>query len=117
MAFSFPMNILSWNIRGLKNPHKVRNLSKKIKRQNPTIVFLQETKCSTNRIEEVSKKIWKGSESMEIDTRGFAGGLEIIWDPTQVYLGGFQGRICLLSAKFKVIGFQVEGMMLEELVD
>ena len=68
------MNILSWNIRGLKNPHKVRTLSKNIKRQNLAIVFLLETKCLAKRIEEVSKKIWKGSEGMGIDTKGFAGG-------------------------------------------
>ena len=53
------------------------------------MVFLHETKCSTNRIEEVSKKIWKGNESMVIDARGFVGGLGIIWDPVQVTLGGF----------------------------
>ena len=66
-----------------------KNSKKKIKRQNPTIVFLQETKCSTERIEEVSKKIWKGSEGMGIDTRGFARGLVILWDSTRVTLGDY----------------------------
>ena len=85
------MNILSWNIRGLNIPQKVKILGKKIKRQNTTIFFLQEKKCSTNRLEEVSKKIWNWSEGMGIDAIGFEGGLGIMWDPTRVSLGGFQG--------------------------
>ena len=75
------MNTLSWNIRGLNNIQKVRTLSYKIKRQNPTIVFLQEIECPEKRIEEVSKKIWKGSEGMGINVRGFVGGIGIMWDP------------------------------------
>ena len=83
------MNILSWNIQGLNNPRKVRTLSKNIKRQNLTIVFLQFTKCPTNKIEEFRKKFWKGSEGMGINARGFVGSLGIMWDLAKVSLGGF----------------------------
>ena len=64
-------------------------MSNKIKRTNPTIVFLQETKFPSTQIQEIGKKIWKGSEGIGIDARGYAGGLGILWDPTMVRLGGF----------------------------
>ena len=85
--------------------------SKKIKRTNPTIVFLQETKCPASQIQELSKKIWKRSEGISIDARGYVGGLGILWDPTRVSLRGFQGNQCFISTDFKVIGFSVEGVV------
>ena len=60
----------------------------------------------------MSKKIWKGSEDIDIDARGYAGGLRILWDPTRVNLGEFHGRRFLLSTEFKVVGFPVEGMIM-----
>ena len=74
------MKILSWNIRGLNNPWKIKILSKKIKKTNSVIVFLQETKCQVAQIQNLSKKIWKKSEGMGLYARGYAGGLGILWD-------------------------------------
>ena len=76
-----------------------------------SIVFLQETECPTTQIQELSKKIWKRSEHIGINARGYAGGLGILWYPIRVSLGGFHGNKCLLSATFKVVWFSVEGMI------
>ena len=38
------MSLLSWNCRGLENPQTVNALKKAIKIEDPTIVFLMETK-------------------------------------------------------------------------
>ena len=86
-------------------------MSKKIKQTNLDIVFIQETKFVVAQIEDPSKKIWKGSEGIGINAKGYVGGLGILWDPTRVSLGGFDGTRCLLSADFKVVGFPVEGMI------
>ena len=98
-------------IRGLKTPQKVKILRKKIKRTDPTIVFLQETKFSMNKLQEINKKIWKGSEGMGIDARGYAGGLGILWDPNGVHLSSFNGNKCFISIEFKVIGFSLSGVI------
>ena len=39
------------------------------------------------------------------------GGLGILWDPTRVILGGLHGRISLLLADFKVVGFSIKGII------
>ena len=75
------------------------------------IVFLQETKCSVNQLQEIRKKIQKGSEGMGIDARGFARGLGMLWDPNKVFLSSFMGNHQFISAKIRVIGFSVSGMI------
>ena len=105
------MKIMSWNIRGLNSPRKIKMLSKKIKKSISTLIFLQETKCTSYHIQAVGKKIWKGSDGMGNDERGFVGGMGILWDPNRVTLDGFRGSNCFLSADFKVIGFLVEGVL------
>ena len=74
-------------------------LSKNIKGTNLTIVFLQEIKCPIAQIEDLSKKIWKGSEGIGVDAIGYAGFQGILWDPTMGILGTFQGSRCLFSAE------------------
>ena len=66
-------------------------LRKNIKKTNPTIVFLQETKCLADQIQELKGRIWEICEGMAIDARGFSRGLGILWDMSQVSLSGFQG--------------------------
>ena len=84
-------------------------MCKKIKRTNLAIVFLQETKCLVTQLQEIRKKIWKGSEGIGINVRGYVGGLGILWDPNRVNLSGFHGNQCFISVVFKGIGFSVEG--------
>ena len=72
------MNILFWNIRGLNSPHKIKMLSKRIKKTNTDLVFLQETKCPLDQIQVIGRKIWKRSDGMGIDARGFVGDMGIL---------------------------------------
>ena len=90
---------------------KMKILYQKIKRTNPAIVFLQETKCQANFIQERRSKIWARCESMGIDSTGFSGGLCILWDPSQVSLSDFQGTRNSISANFKVVGFPISGAL------
>ena len=104
------MKIISWNIQGL-NSSRNRNILSKIKKTNTTIVFLQETKCPSNQLQEISKKIRKCNEGIGIDIRGYVGALGILRDPNRVNLEGFHGNQCFISVVFKVIGFSVEGVV------
>ena len=82
-------------------------MNKMIKQTNPSIVFLQDTKCSMTQIQDLRKKIWVKCEAMGIDSRGFSGVLGILWDPTRVSLEVFQGTQYSLIANFRVVGFSI----------
>ena len=105
------MKLLSWNIRGINSLRKMKILYQKINRTNPAIVFLQETKCQANFIQERKSKIRACCESMGIDSKGFFGGLCILWDPSRVSLSDFQGTRNLISTDFKVVSFPVSGLL------
>ena len=90
---------------------KATILRKKIQKTNLAIVFLQETKCSANQLQDIGKKIWKGSEGMGIDVRGQVGGLGILWDPSKVSMFGFNGNRRFISTYIGVIDFLVMGIL------
>ena len=90
---------------------KMKILYQKIKRTNPAIVFLQETKCQAKFIQERRSKIWAYCESMGIDSKGFSKGICILWDPTRVSLSDFQGTRNSIYANFKVVGFPISGLL------
>ena len=105
------MKLLSWNTRGINSLRKMKIIYQKIKRTNPAIVFLHETKCQANFIQDRMSKIWAHCETMGIDSKGFSGGLCILWDPTRVSLSDFQGTRNSISANFKVVGFPISGLL------
>ena len=49
------MKVLSWNVRGLGSLRKLRLLKKKIMQEKLDLVFLQETKCMNQKLDEVGK--------------------------------------------------------------
>lgn len=50
------MIIISWNIRGLNSKGKQRYMKEKLKKEKPTIMFLQETKVTGMQLEEIVNK-------------------------------------------------------------
>ena len=62
----------------INNPKKVKTLSNKLRKEKPDVLFLQETKCSSDNIQAISSKIWRGSIGIAIDARGMVGGLVIL---------------------------------------
>ena len=57
------MNPISWNCRGLRNPRSVWALHDLVRRWNPKVIFLIETKAKTRRMERIKSRL------------GFANGL------------------------------------------
>ena len=45
---------------------------------NPSIMFLQETKCSEEEFKIIEGKVWRGSEVVVVDAKGAAGGIGIL---------------------------------------
>ena len=73
------MKFIFWNIRGCNHPRKSKTLNRKIKKERPNILFLQETKCSTEGMEKIKDNIWKGSRIMALYVVGQASGIAVLW--------------------------------------
>ena len=52
-----PMNIMSWNCRVLGNPWTVQALKRVIKKEDPSLVFLMETKLIVEEMKNVQREI------------------------------------------------------------
>jgi exonuclease III len=50
------MKIITWNIRGLNNPRKNRILRNRLRKEQPDLCFIQQTKCTVDRMETIEKK-------------------------------------------------------------
>lgn len=50
------MKLTTWNIRGLGSKRKQRNLNNRIKEENLDMVFIQETKCSIDKLWKIHNK-------------------------------------------------------------
>jgi len=75
------MIITSWNIRGLKSRGKQRYLNDRLKKDKPSIMIVQETKISTEKMRDILNRNTNRYEMMGQDAIGSAGGLVIIWNP------------------------------------
>lgn len=72
------MSVLSWNFRGLGNPGTVQFLKDIVYHKKPMIVFLCETLCSKDLIEDMARHIhFEGC--FVVDAVGRGGGLALLW--------------------------------------
>ena len=72
---------MTWNIRGLGSKRKQRNLSNRIKEEKLGMVFIQETKCSIDKIREIHSKWLIKYEYLEVKSNNIAGGILTLWNP------------------------------------
>lgn len=57
--------------------------------EKPTILFLQETKCSSEDLVNFGKRFGKEAKIMALDANGVVGGLGILWNPNLVSIYNF----------------------------
>lgn len=105
------MKLISWNVRGCNIQLKKRLLKRKIKLEKPAILFLQETKCSSEELRNYGKSFWKGAETMALDANGAAGGLGILSNPNLVNISNVLASRNMLSACFHILGTLVRGVL------
>ncbi|KAK8504026.1 hypothetical protein V6N11_047706 [Hibiscus sabdariffa] len=72
------MAVMAWNVRGLGNKETVRALKNSIKKFQPNIVFLSESKQLKRYLEKIRMKM-KMEYSFYIDPIRVAGGLVLWW--------------------------------------
>ena len=72
------MNCLSWNCRGLGQPHAVLELIELVKKYSPSILFLMETRSKDNHLKKLCLKLH--IENVFIEPRvNTSGGLALYW--------------------------------------
>lgn len=93
------MSILSWNYRGLGHPQTVQMLVDLVHSKKPCFIFLIETLCSKNKLEQIKVRI--GFDGLlVVDRMGRGGGLAFLWNSSCV--------VNLLSYSHNYIGTDVE---------
>ena len=105
------MKLLSWNIRGCNNPLKKRLLKRKIQMENLAILFLQETKCSSEELEGMGRRFWKGARIVAIDAEGAAGGIGLIWNLNVVSLTNINTTRHMILPWFHILGTVIKGVL------
>lgn len=83
------MKLISWNLRGLNSPGKLRMLKNMIKMEKLQICFLQETKCNSSILGNILSKAWPGCQSVAVDASGASGGARHCMEHTSAYSLGF----------------------------
>ena len=105
------MKLVSWNIRGCNSPLKRRLLKRKINKEKPTIVFLQETKCSSEEMTKISRWVWKGAMVAARDAEGATGGLALLWNPNLVSISNLCTTSFSISGRFHILGSDIKGVV------
>lgn len=67
------MNILSWDIRGLNNPHKKDLLANLVRDHKPDVILIQEMKMPIERLECLKKIFFKECGLHGFDVDGASG--------------------------------------------
>eukprot|EP00253_Pinus_taeda_P008572 PITA_08572 len=103
------MKLISWNIRGLNSPRKVRLLKNMLMQEKPNILFVQETKCSMQALEKIAIKVWPRGQVTAVDAQGASGGLAILWDSRVIQLSNIHANKNFMQATFHLIDTNTHG--------
>jgi len=98
------MKVISWNAKGLNSQAKQRLLKRKIQKEKPDIIFAQETKCASNIIDNIRKKLGKQIKYMETASHGWEGGLVTLWDPHVINILSAEATRSFIALEIQVIG-------------
>jgi exonuclease III len=98
------MKLISWNIRGLNGRSKQKMLRDLIIAENPDVLMIQETKCTSEDIERMLPYCWRQGKAVSIDATGTAGGVAILWNTNMVTLENFYTTRWSITAEYRLIG-------------
>ena len=72
------MIVLAWNCRRLGTPLAIHTLTEEVKKQNPVVVFLAETKANTDKMKGSQLKLGF-TQGIIVLSDGQNGGLAMLW--------------------------------------
>ncbi|KAK4387777.1 hypothetical protein Sango_2384300 [Sesamum angolense] len=97
------MSLLVWNCQGLGNPMTVKGLRDLLRVNNPHLVFLAETKCSSSQIEALKRRL--NMFGCCVDSKGRSGGLALLWQKSiEVQLQSFSSYHMDVSVRLNEAG-------------
>lgn len=73
------MKSLCWNCRGLGGPRTVHEVARMVKRYNPQILLLSETKRKCCEMESLRVR-WGFNFCFSVECEGRRGGLAVLWN-------------------------------------
>ena len=76
------MKSISWNIRGLNNPHKQDIIKNMIRNNKSNIVLIQETKMLKDKVEGLL--VLRRGRIIGNDSNGSSGGMKIYWNDRSI---------------------------------
>lgn len=98
------MKLTTWNISGLGSKRKQRNLSNRMKEEKPNMVFIQETKCSIDKIREIHSKWLIKYEYLEVKTDKEARRILTLWNPQKLGILDAEASKNYLSVVIQPLG-------------
>eukprot|EP00253_Pinus_taeda_P005917 PITA_05917 len=98
------MKFTIWNIRGLGSKRKQRFLNNKMQQAAPDIIFVQETKCSIQKLKQIHSKWLNRFEFLEFKARNIVGGILTLWNPQKIGIIDAQATRNYLSVVIQPVG-------------
>eukprot|EP00253_Pinus_taeda_P020055 PITA_20055 len=98
------MKIISWNARGFNSLAKQRLLHRKFQKEKPDIMFIQESKRATSHMENISKKLGKPIDFIEVASQRWEGGITTLWDTRVVSVLSMEATRSYIATEIQVIG-------------
>lgn len=98
------MKLTTWNIRGLGSKRKQRNISNRMKVEKPDMIFIQETKCSLEKIREIHSKWLIKYEYLEVKVDKTTGGIFTLWNPQKLGILDTEASRNYLSVVIQPLG-------------
>lgn len=78
-----------------------------ILQEQPQIIFMQETKCSTSTLEPILSRVWTGCQTAIVDAIGASGGLAIAWNSHHISLTNIHASRYFIQAMFHLISTNI----------
>ena len=72
------MSTMAWNCRGLRNQRIVRALEKVVSSEDPSFIFLMETKLVVSEMDGIKEGLNR-SQGLVVPCKGRSGGLALLW--------------------------------------
>jgi exonuclease III len=98
------MKVITWNIRGLNSPQKQRILKSRLRKEQSDICFIQETKCTSDRMETIDKKQWSKYKMVVVRGHQMEGGIITLWNPQVLHLIVVKATRHTLTVSMQIIG-------------
>ena len=95
------INLCTWNVRGLNDPQKAREIKKFIEINKLQMVGLVETKVRPHNSGKVQKRLKKGWHWINNNAASSRGRIWIGWNPVEVMVLGVQAWSKLFIVRWK----------------